>query len=90
MSNIKRTREQDEDKEPKERSSPGIHSASVTPKDVSPQDASSRDVIERKLTSDDPDEREQEHLDDAVEMTFPASDPVPVTGGITRVEVPKR
>ncbi|NIA52773.1 hypothetical protein HAV22_03790 [Massilia sp. TW-1] len=27
-------------------------------------------------------------LDDAVEMTFPASDPVSVTSSITRIEVP--
>ena len=27
-------------------------------------------------------------LDDAVEMTFPASDPLAVTSGITRIEVP--
>ena len=27
-------------------------------------------------------------LDDAVEMTFPASDPISVDSGITRIEVP--
>jgi hypothetical protein len=27
-------------------------------------------------------------LDDAVEMTFPASDPISVDAGITRIEVP--
>jgi hypothetical protein len=30
----------------------------------------------------------EELLDDGVEMTFPASDPVAVTSGITRIEVP--
>jgi hypothetical protein len=31
---------------------------------------------------------EQTLLDDAVEMTFPASDPISVDAGITRIEVP--
>jgi|GEM_PF-2097299 len=86
-----------QEKESKERergkaeegSSFGTNSPSVTPKDVSPQDAAARDVIERKTTSVDPEEREEELLDDAVELTFPASDPLAVTGGITRVEVPQ-
>ena len=59
-------------------SSPGINSPSVTPKDVSPQDASSKDVRERKTACDDPEQREQEMLDDAVDMTFPASDPIAI------------
>jgi hypothetical protein len=89
MSNLKRSSDEDEKKEPAERSSPGTNSPSVTPKDVAPQDASSRDVVERKIHSSDPDEKEQELLDDAVEMTFPASDPPAVTNGVTRIEVPK-
>lgn len=90
MSNPKRTAKEDEQGKPEERSSPGINSPSVTPKDVGPQDASSKDITERKITSPDPDEKEEELLDDAVEMTFPASDPPAVTGGVTRVEVPKK
>lgn len=89
MSNLKRSSKEDEQKEPKDRSSHGDNSASVTPKDVAPQDAASRDVVKRKLDSSDPEEKEQELLDDAVELTFPASDPLAVTGGTTRVEVPK-
>jgi hypothetical protein len=89
MSNLKRSREEDEQQEPKERSSFGNNSASVTPKDVSPQDASSKDVVEREITSPDPDVKEQALLDDAVEMTFPASDPLAVTSGVTRIDVPK-
>lgn len=72
------------------KSSYGINSAAQTPKDVAPEDASARDVTERKIASDDPEEREQAQLDDAVESTFPASDPVPAGGGVTRVEVPKK
>ena len=91
MSNLKRSSAEDEAQEPKERSSPGIHSPSQTPKDVSPQDAASKDVTDRKTCSDDPEEKEQEMLDDAVELTFPASDPVAAAGGgITRIDVPKQ
>jgi hypothetical protein len=91
MSNLKRSSEEDEKKAPKETSSHGLNSVAQTPKDVGPQDAASRDVTERKICSTDPDEREQELLDDAVELTFPASDPVSVSGGgITRIEVPKQ
>ena len=91
MSNLKRSTEEDEKQEPKETSSHGINSASQTPKDVSPQDAASRDVTERKMCSDDPEEKEQELLDDAVELTFPASDPLASAGGgITRIDVPKQ
>ena len=89
MSNLKRSSEENEQREPKERSSHGINSPSVTPKDVAPQDASSKDECERKITSTDPEEKEQELLDDAVELTFPASDPLAVAGGVTRIEVPK-
>ncbi len=61
---------------------------SVTPKDVEPDKASAKDVIERHLDSRDPDERQQELLDDAIDLTFPASDPLAVGGGITRIEKP--
>lgn len=89
MSNLNRKPEHDEDREPKERSSPGCDSPAQTPKDVTSQDAASRDVVERNITSSDPDEKLQEQLDEAVELTFPASDPLAVTGGVTRIEVPK-
>ncbi len=79
MSNLKRSADEDEKKQSQEASSShGDNSKSVTPKDVSPQDASAKDVVERKTCSDDPDEKEQELLDDAVEMTFPASDPIAI------------
>lgn len=59
-------------------SSHGNNSKSVTPKDVSPGDASHRDLKERNIASEDPEEKVQEQLDDAVEMTFPASDPIAI------------
>jgi len=39
-------------------------------------------------TSSSKEKAEQTLLDDAVEMTFPASDPISVDAGITRIEVP--
>lgn len=62
------------------------NSVSVTPKDVEPGDAAARDQVERRLDSPDPDERQQELLDDAIELSFPASDPPAVAGGVTRIE----
>lgn len=59
-------------------SSPGIDSRSVTPKDVDSDEASSRDMRERKIASENDEERTEEQLDDAVEMTFPASDPIAI------------
>ena len=70
---------------------PGPHqnnSASVTPKDVESDTASAKDVVERHLDSPDPEERQQELLDDAIDLTFPASDPVAVNSSVTRIEKP--
>lgn len=69
--------------------SPGNNSRSVTPKDVGPGDAAARDVVTRHMNSRDPDEKEQASLDDAIELSFPASDPPAVAGGVTRIEVPR-
>lgn len=71
-------------------SSPGKNSPAVTPKDVDSEHAASRDVVMRDIASPDPEVREQAQLDDAIELTFPASDPVAVTGGITRIERPAK
>ena len=90
MSNLKRSTEQDEQHAPHSRSSHGDNSPVVTPKAVSPGDASAKDVVERNICSSDPDIKEEELLDDAVELTFPASDPLAVTGGKTRIDVPKQ
>lgn len=59
-------------------SSPGAQAVSETPKDLAPEDAASRDVTERCLTSDDLERMAQAMLDEAVEETFPASDPIAV------------
>ncbi len=68
-------------------SSPGDDSKSVTPKDVSKQFAAAKDITERNLQSADPEKKQQALLDDAIELTFPASDP-PAAGSVTRIEVP--
>jgi hypothetical protein len=89
MTNAHRNSTRDERKESEQPSSPGNNSVAETPKDVCADDAASRDLTERKIASPDREEREEAQLDDAVELTFPASDPVAVTGGVTRIEVPK-
>lgn len=79
MSNLKRESEKDNPgQQVPSTSSPGIQSPSVTPKDLAPEDAASHDVIEQKLNSDDLEERAQALLDEAIEETFPASDPVSI------------
>ncbi len=67
-------------------SSQGNNSASVTPKDVSKHCAAAKDITERNMRSSDPEEKQQELLDDAIEQSFPARDP-PASGGVTRIEV---
>lgn len=71
-------------------SSPGDNSAAVTPKDEGPDQATSHDIVKRKIAADDPVVKEEAQLDDALELTFPASDPLPTTGGITRIEKPAK
>jgi hypothetical protein len=59
-------------------SSQGDSPVEVTPKDVTPDDASWRDRTERKIASDNTEEREDALLDEAVDLTFPASDPIAI------------
>lgn len=66
-------------------SSQGNSSVSITPKDVSPDEASARDQVERKINSDDPDVRQEALLDEANDLSFPASDPISVPS-TTRIE----
>lgn len=88
MSNTKRPQAAKSTTEPGQTASPGDNSASVTPKDVGPEDASAKDLTERHLCSSDPEEKQQDLLDDAIELSFPASDPPAVAGGVTRIEKP--
>jgi hypothetical protein len=61
-------------------SSPGKNPRSTTPKDMAPSDASAKDETQRELALNEAaeDKHDEEMLDDAVEMTFPASDPIAV------------
>lgn len=70
-------------------SSFGETSLSVTPKDVTDQDASAQDITERHLQSHNSDEKQQALLDEAIDLSFPASDPPAIAVGVTRIEVPK-
>lgn len=71
-------------------SSFGDASLSVTPKDVTRRDASAQDITERHLQSKNPEEKQQELLDEAIDLSFPASDPPAVAGGVTRIDVPPK
>lgn len=88
MSSTKRPSSRTPAPEPAPASSPGNDPVSVTPKDLKPGDAATKDLTERHLRSADPEKKAQELLDDAIELSFPASDPPAVTGGVTRIERP--
>ncbi len=77
------------EEDPHAHSSFGDISRSVTPKDVNAGDASARDMTERHLQSHNPVEKQQDLLDEAIDLSFPASDPPAIAGGVTRIEVPK-
>lgn len=47
----------------------------MTPKDITPDDASWADRQERDIHAEDCDKREDALLDEAIELSFPASDP---------------
>jgi hypothetical protein len=59
-------------------SSHGNSPVAVTPKDITPDDASWADRTERKIASGNTEEREDALLDEAVDLTFPASDPIAI------------
>lgn len=68
-------------------SSPGDSPIGVTPMDVSPDDAAARDTKERAICSEDVEEHLEASLDEAVDLTFPASDPI-APASITKIEKP--
>ncbi|MDB5824356.1 MAG: hypothetical protein JWR21_3060 [Herminiimonas sp.] len=59
-------------------SSHGDSPVEVTPKDITPDDASWADRTERKIASGDTEERREALHDEAVDLTFPASDPIAI------------
>ena len=56
-------------------SSPGDSPKEMTPKDITPSDAAWSDLKERNISSGDTVQREELLLDEAIELSFPASDP---------------
>jgi hypothetical protein len=70
------TKQHNQAQAPEPSASPGINPIAETPKDVGPEYASARDKTERNIASDDVEESEEALLDDAIESTFPASDPI--------------
>ncbi|HJW54297.1 MAG TPA: hypothetical protein VJ577_03410 [Burkholderiaceae bacterium] len=56
-------------------SSRGDSPQEVTPKDIAPGDASWNDLHIREIAAGEPAQREESMLDEAIELTFPASDP---------------
>ena len=64
------------EKTPRPSSSQGLSSRAMTPKDITPDDASWADRQERDIHADDCERREDALLDDAIELSFPASDPI--------------
>lgn len=66
-------------------SSPGDSPIGVTPMDVSPEDATARDITERAVCSENAEEHQEAVLDEAVELTFPASDPI-APSSVTKIE----
>jgi hypothetical protein len=56
-------------------SSHGDSPQEVTPKDIMPEHAAWNDLQRRHIASDNDVEREESLLDEAIELTFPASDP---------------
>jgi len=68
-------------------SSPGDSPIGVTPMDVSPEDAAARDVTERPICSENAEEHKEAVLNEAVELTFPAIDPI-APSSVTKIEKP--
>lgn len=64
------------EKTPRPSSSHGLSSRAMTPKDITPDDACWADRQERDIQAVDCERREDALLDDAIELSFPASDPI--------------
>lgn len=66
-------------------SSPGDSPVEMTPHDVSPENATWKDRTPRNIHSDDAEEKTDALLDEASDLSFPASDPIAVNS-VTRIE----
>ena len=72
-------------KSPTPASSQGDSPVDIIPKDVSPDNASWKDRTVRQIHSENKDEKVDALLDEASDLSFPASDPIAVSA-ITRIE----
>lgn len=66
-------------------SSPGDSPVEMTPLESSPENATWKDRTPRNLQSDDMEEKTDALLDEASDLSFPASDPIAVNS-VTRIE----
>lgn len=66
-------------------SSEGRSPVEMTPKDISPENATWNDRYCRPIAADDAEVRDEAILDEAVELTFPASDPI-APSSVTKIE----
>ncbi len=72
-------------KKPTTTSSHGDSPQDIVPKDISPDNATWKDRTNRNIYSDDIEEKTDALLDEASDLSFPASDPIAVSS-ITRIE----
>ena len=91
MTGIERKTQDEHTRRNKRRSIFGTRRPSGKVKDGGPQNAAAVEpsTSERKLALSPVDGKDDTLLDEAVEMTFPASDPIAVNTGVSRIETPK-
>jgi hypothetical protein len=73
-------------KSPQHHSSQGNSPVEMVPKDVSPDDAAWKDRTERDLHAKDEAEKTDALLDEASDLSFPASDPIAVSSATKLVK----
>ena len=66
-------------------SSPGDSPADIVPREITPDNATWKDRTERNIYSEDIEEKADALLDEASDLSFPASDPIAVSS-ISRIE----
>ena len=70
-------------------SSQGNSPVEMTPGDVTPEHASWRDRTPRKLNSEDIEEKVDALLDEASDLSFPASDPIAIPDCASKLSPPR-
>lgn len=67
-------------------SSQGDSPVKTSPRDVTPDDASSQDQTAKKTDTNSEEDRTEELIDEASELSFPASDPIAVSSATKLVK----